>query len=59
MGDALATIDELESGGLVCPFPWGNMGPHLTQCRLGRAYLPAKLHLDLPNHLATIHQRYR
>jgi len=21
--------------GLLCPFPWGELGPHLTQCRLG------------------------
>jgi len=41
MGDRLATIDMgRKSGeGLLCPFPWGELGPHLTQCRLGR-HLP-------------------
>ena len=25
-----------ESGGLLCPFPWEELGPHLTQCGLGQ-----------------------
>jgi len=30
-----------KSGGLLCPFPWGReLGPHLTQCRLGQALPP-------------------
>ena len=36
-----ATVPEQsgpKSGGLLCLFPWG-MGPHLTQCRLGRCLL--------------------
>jgi len=32
------------------------VGPHLTQCRLG--LLCTKWHLDSSNHLATIHQHY-
>ena len=41
IGDRLATIDmdRKVCGGLLCPFPWGEegeLGPHLTQCRLGR-----------------------
>ena len=35
------------------------LGPHLTQCGQGEAYLLAKFHLDPSNRLATIHQRYR
>ena len=26
----------LECGGLLCPFPWGQLNPHLTQCGQGR-----------------------
>jgi len=37
----------------------GELSSYLTQCRLGRAYLHAKFHLDPSNRLATIHQRYR
>jgi len=33
----------------------GELGPHLTQCRLGRT----KWHLIPSNGLATVHQRYR
>jgi len=25
-----------KSVGLLCPFPWGELGPHLTQCGLDR-----------------------
>ena len=32
----------------------GSWVPHLTQCRLGRAYLCTKWHLDPSNSLATI-----
>jgi len=42
-------------GGLLCPFPWGELGPHLTQCGLGWE----TWHLDPSNLLATIHQRHR
>jgi len=37
----------------------GELGPHLTQCGLGRVYLHAVFHFDPCNRLATIHQRYR
>jgi len=38
----------------VCPiFGMGELGPHLTQCRLVEAYLPTKWHLDPSIHLAT------
>jgi len=38
MGDrARATWAEKCGGGLLCPFPWGELGPHLTQCGLGRS----------------------
>jgi len=41
MGDRLATIDMAENGGgLLCPFPWGELGPHLAQCRLNRGLPP-------------------
>jgi len=29
-----------KSGGLLCPFPWGELGSNLTQCRLGRGLSP-------------------
>ena len=29
-----------KSGGLLCPFLWGELGPHLTQCRLGWSLPP-------------------
>jgi len=46
--------------GVLCLFPWGELRPHLTQCRLSRGlYLGTKWHLDPPNRLAKIHQRYR
>jgi len=28
---------------MLCPFPWGELGAHLTRCRLGRG-LPPQLH---------------
>ena len=31
------------------------MGPHLTLCRLSRAYLRTKWHIDPSSRLATIH----
>jgi len=37
----------------------GDLGPHLTQCGRGQAYLCAKFHLDPSNRLATIHQCHR
>jgi len=37
----------------LCPF-WGELGSHLTQCHLGRAYLRTKWHLDQSSHFATI-----
>jgi len=36
MGDYLATIHMSRKVGMLCPFPWGELGPHLTQCCLGR-----------------------
>jgi len=38
MGDSLATIDMGRKQGKGCcaPFLGGEMGPHLTQCGLGR-----------------------
>jgi len=32
-------------GRVLCPLFWGERGPHLTQCRLGR-YLRTKWHLN-------------
>jgi len=37
----------------------GELGPHLTQCGQGEAYLHAEFHLDPSNRLATVHERYR
>jgi len=54
MGDRLATIDIDRKLGKLCLL--GELGPHLTQCRQGRAYLHTKWHLDLdPSYrLATV-----
>ena len=38
-----ATVPEQsgpKSGGLLCPFPWGELGLHLTQCSLGQGLPP-------------------
>ena len=32
MDDHLATTDKPKSRGLLCPFPMGKLGPHLTRC---------------------------
>jgi len=40
MGGRLATIDMDRKVGVLCPFPSGKLGPHLTQFWLGRG-LPA------------------
>ena len=54
MGDRLATIDMGRKLGRLSPFYLGELGPHLTQCRLSRAYFPTNWHLDPSSHLATI-----
>jgi len=56
MGDRLATTDVGRKVGgccALCPFPWGELGPYLTQCRLAEAYFRTKWHLDLSSRLAT------
>jgi len=40
MGDHLATTDRAKKWGLLCPFPWEQLDPHLTQCCLGRGLPP-------------------
>jgi len=42
IGDCLATIDmgRKAGGGLLCPFLEGELGTHLTQCRLDRGLPP-------------------
>jgi len=44
-----------KNGGLMlCPFREGELGPHVTQCRLCRGlYLRTKWHLDPSSRLAT------
>jgi len=32
-----------KSGGLLCPLPWVEPGPHLTQCGLGRGLPPYQM----------------
>jgi len=49
----LARIDMGRKLGALHPFGEGELGPHLTQCRLVKAYLPTKWHLDPSSHLAT------
>jgi len=43
---------KLEGG--LCPFGGGVLGPHLTQCGLGRGLPHAKFELDPSNRLATV-----
>jgi len=41
MGDRLATIDMCRKVGMAAvPLSVGELGPHLTQCRLGRGVPP-------------------
>ena len=54
MGDRLATIDIGRKFGGCAPFLVGELGHHLTQCRLAEAYHPTKWHLDPYSRLATI-----
>ena len=55
MGDRVATVDMGRKLGAMPPF-WGSgeMGPHLTQCRLGRGQPCNKWHLDPSSPLTTI-----
>jgi len=55
MGDRLATIDMGEKRGDAVPLSVGELGPHLTQCRLmGRGlYRRIKWHLHLSSRLVT------
>jgi len=59
MGDRLATIEVGRKVGATVPLSVGKLGLHLTQCRLGWAYLRTKWHLDPFNPLVAIHQRYK
>jgi len=45
--------------GCCAPLGEGELDPHLIQCGQAEAYLHAKFHLDLSNHLATVHERHR
>ena len=56
MGDHLAAIDmgRKEGAAACAPFGGGKLGPHLTQCGLGEAYLRTKWHHDPSSRLATI-----
>jgi len=44
----LATIDmgQKNWGGLLCPFGWVELGPHLIQCHLGQGLPPYQWHPD-------------
>ena len=58
MGDRLAIINVGRKlvGAVLCPFPWGELGPHLTQCDVtcAKAYLRTKWYHDPSRRLATI-----
>jgi len=55
MGDHLATVDMgRKVGALLCPFPWRELGPRLTQCHLGRGLPPYQVVPDPSSHFATI-----
>jgi len=49
----LATIHSPKSGGLLSPVLSGDLGPHLTQCRLAEAYLHTKWHPDSSSNFVT------
>ena len=61
MGDRLATVYIGQKVGAAVPLSLGELGSHLTQCRLGRGLytLVSKWYLEPSNSLATIRQRYR
>ena len=40
MGDHLATVDMARKVGASVPLSGGELGPHLTQCRLGQGLPP-------------------
>ena len=46
LSSRLATTDmgHFFLGGGLCPLFWGELGPHLTLCGLGRVYLHAMFH---------------
>ena len=51
MGDRLATLDMVRKLGAYAPL--GELGPNVTQCGLGRAYICTKWHLAPFSGLAT------
>jgi len=53
MGDRLATIEMGQKLEGLCPFGEKELGPHLTQCGLGRVYLRTKWHFDPSSRLST------
>jgi len=54
------SLDMRRKVGAAVPLSEEEMGPHLTQCGMGRGlYLHIMWHLDPSNRLATIHQRYK
>ena len=61
MGDRLATTDIGQKLGAAVPFLWGGGAgsPSNTMWPGPRALLHTKWHPNLPNCLATIHQRHR
>jgi len=54
MGDRLATTDMGRKVGDCCAPFHGGLGPHVTQCQLGRGLPLTKWHLDPSSRLATI-----
>ena len=43
-----------------CPFPWGNLGPHLMHRSLGSwSTTPIKRHLDRVSRFSTMHASYQ
>jgi len=59
MGDRLTTIDVGRKEGAAVPLSGKELGPDLTQCRLGQALPRTEWYLDPSSRLGTIHQRYR
>ena len=43
MGDRLATIHIGKKWGTAVPLSWGELGPHITQCCLGRSLPPYQM----------------
>jgi len=59
MDDRLATIDTARKVGAAVSISVGELGPHLTQCRMGRCLSPYQVPSWTIQPFGKIRQRYR